>query len=154
MKHLVTAGLLGAMFAAGTIMPMTANADETMDNATVENRKMLMDGIGGAMGTLGCYLKGKCELPEPVLRNLANGIAFAAAAAPSAFEAKTMDASVKTTATDNVWTDWADFSGRFPALKDAALAMAAVAGDKSAMGAAMGDLGKSCKGCHDTYRSK
>jgi len=127
MKHLVTAGLLGAMIAAGTIMPMTANADETMDNATVENRKMLMDGIGGAMGTLGCYLKGQCELPEPVLRNLANGIAFAAGAAPSAFEPKTMDASVKTTATDNVWTDWADFSGRFPALKEAALAMAASA---------------------------
>ena len=102
MKHLVTAGLLGAMIAAGTIMPMTANADETMDNATVENRKMLMDGIGGAMGTLGCYLKGLCDLRDPVLRNLANGNAFAAGAAPSALEPQTMDASVKTTATDNV----------------------------------------------------
>ncbi|WP_430474787.1 c-type cytochrome [Thalassospira lucentensis] len=156
MKHLVTAGLLGVIFAAGAITPLTANADETMDNATVENRKMLMDGIGGAMGTLGCYLKGQCDLPDPVLRNLANGIAFAASAAPAAFEAKTMNATVKTTATEKVWTDWDDFSGRFAGLKEGAIAMAAAAaaGDKSAMGAAMGELGKSCKSCHDTYRSK
>lgn len=154
MKHLVTAGLLGAMIAAGSITPIAANADEMMDNAAVENRKMLMDGIGGAMGTLGCYLKGQCELPDGVVRNLANGIAFAATAAPSAFEPKTMDASVKTTAKENVWTDWDNFAGRFPELKEAALAMAAVAGDKSAMGAAMGDLGKNCKACHDEYRTK
>ncbi|KZB69828.1 MULTISPECIES: cytochrome c [Thalassospira] len=154
MKHLVTAGLFSAMIAAGSMMPINAFADETMDNATVQNRQMLMDGIGGAMGTLGCYLKGDCNLPDPVLRNLANGIAFAADAAPAAFEPKTMDATVKTTATDKVWSDWDDFAGRFPELKEAALAMAAAAGDKSAMGAAMGNLGKSCKGCHETYRSK
>ena len=154
MKHLVTAGLLGVIISAGAITPLTANADETMDNATVENRQMLMDGIGGAMGTLGCYLKGQCDLPDPVLRNLANGIAFAAGAAPAAFEPKTMDASVKTTATEKIWTDWDDFSGRFAVLKEGAMALAAAAGDKSAMGAAMGNLGKSCKGCHDTYRSK
>lgn len=154
MKHLVTAGLFSAMIAASTVMPVTANADEMMDNSAVQNRQMLMDGIGGAMGTLGCYLKGQCDLPDPVLRNLANGIAFAAASGPAAFEPKTMGATVKTTATEKVWSDWDDFSGRFPELKEAALAMAAAAGDKSAMGAAMGNLGKTCKGCHDTYRSK
>jgi cytochrome c556 len=154
MKHLVTAGLLGAMIAGGSMMSMTANADEMMDNATVENRKMLMDGIGGAMGTLGCYMKGQCELPDPVLRNLALGMAFAAGAAPAAFEPQTMDATTKTTADAKIWSNWDDFSGRFPALKEAALAMADAAGDKSEMGAAMGNLGKSCKGCHDEYRTK
>ena len=154
MKHLVTAGLLGAMIAAGSVMPMAANADEMMDNETVETRQMLMDGIGGAMGTLGCYLKRPYDLPDPVVRNLANGIAFAATAAPNAFEPKTMDASVKTTADEKIWSDWDGFANRFPELKKAALAMASVAGDKAAMGAAMGDLGKNCKGCHDEYRTK
>lgn len=154
MKHLVTAGMLGAMIAAGSMMSMSANADEMMDNQTVQDRQMLMDGIGGAMGTLGCYLKGKCDLPDPVVRNLANGIAYAATVAPSAFQPKTPDATVKTTATDKVWSDWDDFANQFPELKEAALAMASAAGDKSAMGAAMGNLGKSCKGCHDEYRSK
>ena len=116
MKHLVTAGLLGAMIAAGSVMPMAANADEMMDNETVETRQMLMDGIGGAMGTLGCYLKGQCDLPDPVVRNLANGIAFAATAAPNAFEPKTMDASVKTTADEKIWSDWDGFANRFPEL--------------------------------------
>lgn len=154
MKHLFTAGLLGAMIVTGTLSPMAANADEMTDNATVENRKMLMDGIGGAMGTLGCYMKGQCDLPDPVLRNLANGIAFAADAAPGAFEASTPDATVKTTANEKIWSDWDGFAKRFPEMKEAALNLAAAAGDKSAMGAAMGNLGKSCKGCHDEYRTK
>lgn len=154
MKKLLTAGLLGTIMVAGAAFPMMAQADETSDNATVENRKMLMDGIGGAMGTLGCYMKGECSLPDPVLANLAKGVAYAAGAAPAAFEAKTPDATVKTTATADVWTDWDDFAGRFPELQTAALALANAVGDKGAMGAAMGNLGKSCKGCHDKYRSK
>ena len=59
MKKLLFAGLLGTIITAGTAFPMMAQADEASDNAAVENRKMLMDGIGGAMGTLGCYMKGE-----------------------------------------------------------------------------------------------
>ena len=154
MKKLLFAGLLGTIITAGTAFPMMAQADEASDNAAVENRKMLMDGIGGAMGTLGCYMKGECTLPDPVLANLAKGIAFSAGAALAAFEPQTPDASVKTTASADIWTNWDDFSGRFPEMQQAALALADAVGDKGAMGAAMGNLGKSCKGCHDEFRTK
>ncbi|WP_296999970.1 MULTISPECIES: c-type cytochrome [unclassified Thalassospira] len=154
MKNLLTAGILGTVMFAGAAFPMMAQADETSDNALVENRKMLMDGIGGAMGTLGCFMKGQCELPDPVLANLAKGIAFSAGAAPEAFEPQTPDASVKTTASADIWSNWDDFAGRFPELQQAALALADAVGDKGAIGAAMGNLGKSCKGCHDEFRTK
>ncbi|WP_417829401.1 c-type cytochrome [Thalassospira sp.] len=154
MKKLFTAGILGTIMMASTAFPMMAQADETSDNAMVENRKMLMAGIGGAMGTLGCYMKGECSLPDPVLTNLAKGVAFAAAAAPAAFETQTPDASVKTTANANVWDNWDDFSSGFPEMEQAALALAEAVGDKGAMGAAMGNLGKTCKSCHDDFRSK
>lgn len=154
MKKLLFAGLLGTIMLTGAALPMMAHADEASDNALVENRKMLMDGIGGAMGTLGCYMKGECTLPDPVLANLAKGIAFSAGAAPAAFEPQTPDATVKTTASADIWANWDDFAGRFPEIKQAALALADAVGDKGAMGAAMGNLGKSCKACHDKYRSK
>ncbi|RCK38516.1 c-type cytochrome [Thalassospira xiamenensis] len=154
MKHFVTAGLMTASLALGLGAFGTAQADEAMDNEAVQTRQMLMDGIGGAMGTLGCYMKGQCELPDGVIRNLANGIAFSASAAPAAFEQNTAEASVKTTAKPDVWTNWDEFAGRFPEMKTAALNLAAATGDKGAMGAALGELGKSCKGCHDEYRSK
>ncbi|WP_404426004.1 c-type cytochrome [Thalassospira australica] len=154
MKHIVTAGLMTASLALGLGTFGSAQADEAMDNETVQTRQMLMDGIGGAMGTLGCYMKDECDLPDGVIRNLANGIAFSASAAPAAFEPNTTDASVKTTAKPDVWTNWDDFSGRFPVLQEAAMNLAAAAGDKGAMGAALGELGKSCKGCHDEYRTK
>lgn len=154
MKHIVTAGLMTVSLSLGLAAFGSAQADEAMSNDAVKSRQMMMDGVGGAMGTLGCYMKGECELPDPVLRNLANGIAFAASIAPGKFETNTTDASVKTTVKDEIWTDWADFSGRFPAMQQAAMKLAAAAGDKGAMGAAMGELGKSCKGCHDTYRAK
>ncbi|KJE34936.1 cytochrome C [Thalassospira sp. HJ] len=154
MKKLLTAGLLGSIMVVGAAFPMMAQADEASDNALVENRKMLMDGIGGAMGTLGCYMKGQCELPDPVLANLAKGIAFAAGSGPAAFEPQTPDASVKTTAAGDVWTNWDKFAAGFPEMQQAALALADAVGDKGAMGAAMGNLGKTCKGCHDEFRTK
>ncbi|MCC9625971.1 cytochrome c [Thalassospira sp. MA62] len=154
MKHFVTAAILGTVMVAGAAFPMMAQADEATDNATVQSRQMLMDGIGGAMGTLGCYMKGECTLPDPVLANLAKGIAFSAEASPAAFEPQTPDATVKTTAASNVWSDWEEFSDYFPQMKEAALTLASAVGDKAAMGAAMGDLGKTCKGCHDDFRTK
>jgi cytochrome c556 len=154
MKKLLFAGLLGTIMLTSAAFPMIAQADEASDNATVENRKRLMAGIGGAMGTLGCYMKGECTLPDPVVANLAKGIAFSAGAAPAAFEPQTPDASVKTTASADIWTNWDGFEARFPEMKQAALALAEAVGDKGAMGAAMGNLGKSCKGCHDEFRVK
>lgn len=61
MKHFVTAGLMTASLALGLGAFGTAQADEAMDNEAVQTRQMLMDGIGGAMGTLGCYMKGSAN---------------------------------------------------------------------------------------------
>jgi cytochrome c556 len=153
MKHFIKTALLTASLGM-TIAAMPAQADETSDNAAVQTREHMMAGIGGAMGTLGCYMKGQCDLPKGVVSLLAEGIAYSASTGPDVFKAETPDATEKTTASADIWTNWDDFSGHFPKLQENALKLAEVAGDKAAMGPIMGEMGKSCKSCHDDYRTK
>ncbi|MDP2697406.1 cytochrome c [Thalassospira sp.] len=152
MTHFLKVGILAATLGLG--LSFAAQADEATDNAATQSRQHLMSGIGGAMGTLGCYMKGECALPDPVVANLAKGVAYAASAAPGAFEIATPDATLKTTAKADIWSDWDKFAPRFAVLEENALKLAAVAGDKAAMGPLLGEVGKSCKGCHDDFRSK
>jgi cytochrome c556 len=64
------------------------------------------------------------------------------------------DQDVETRALDAVWADKADFDTKAAALVEAANATAAAAatGDQTATMAALGAMGQSCGGCHDTYR--
>lgn len=153
MKHFIKTALLTASLGL-TLAAMPAQADETSDNATVETREHMMAGIGGAMGTLGCYMKGECDLPKGVVHLLAEGIAFSASTGPDVFKTATPDATQKTTASADIWTDWDNFADHFPKLQENALKLAEVAGDKSAMGPIMGEMGKLCKDCHDNFRTK
>ncbi len=62
----------------------------------------------------------------------------------------------ETHALPTVWSDKAGFAAAGQAA-DAAydkLAVAAGSGDMAAVGAAFGDVGKSCGGCHTKYRAK
>lgn len=62
----------------------------------------------------------------------------------------------KSKALPAVWENWDDFKGRFDA--DAATAQlmlaAAMAGDTAGYVAAVDEIGKSCGGCHMTYRAR
>jgi cytochrome c556 len=50
-----------------------------------------------------------------------------------------------------IWSDAEGFKAKFADMETAALAMVGAA-DAAAVGAAMGAIGGSCKGCHETYR--
>ncbi|MFT4519129.1 MAG: cytochrome c556 [Halioglobus sp.] len=61
-----------------------------------------------------------------------------------------------TRAKPEIWENKADFEAKMDDMKKAAFALqAAVAtGDKDSIGKAVGAAGKSCKSCHDEYKSK
>ncbi len=61
-----------------------------------------------------------------------------------------------TRALPSVWQDKAKFDAAAIALKTAAdnLAVAAGSGDMAAIGAAAGEVGKACGGCHESFRKK
>lgn len=61
----------------------------------------------------------------------------------------------KTRALPKIWDDMTGYGEKAAAFKEAAANMASVAGGgKEAMAPAVGQLGGTCKGCHDTYRAK
>ncbi|RCK44473.1 cytochrome C [Thalassospira profundimaris] len=153
MKRFVKIALLTATLGVSAAA-VPAQADEAGDNAAVQSRQHMMAGLGGAMGTLGCYMKGECNLPKGVVHLLAEGIAYSASTGHDVFKPETPAATEKTEAKADIWANWDDFAGHFPKLEENALKLADVAGDKAAMGPIMAEMGKSCKGCHDDYRSK
>lgn len=62
----------------------------------------------------------------------------------------------KTRALPEIWTKPTEFKAAIKMFSDAApkLQAAANAGDVAAIKAAFGDVGKSCKNCHDQFRAK
>jgi cytochrome c556 len=61
-----------------------------------------------------------------------------------------------TRAKPEIWSNKADFESKFEDLKAASLALqsAVAAGDRKAIAAEIAATGKSCKACHDEYKSK
>lgn len=117
----------------------------------VEYRQHTMAAVGGHMQAIADILRGKVahvgHLPTH-----ANAMADLAAIAPTLFP----PGSDGGDALPAVWEDAADFKAKLDAFKAAAdgFKAAAASGDMAATGAALRDLGQSCKGCHDSYRAE
>ena len=91
-----------------------------------------------------------------VIRTSAATIAKMAPLVPSWFPAGTGPDVGKTEAKAEIWQKPEDFAAKSRTFRDAAVAFdaAAKAGDMTAIKARFGDLGKSCKACHDLYREE
>lgn len=61
----------------------------------------------------------------------------------------------ETRAKAEIWANWADFEAKTKALDDASglLTNAVASNDVAAIKTAMGEVGKSCKACHEAYRA-
>jgi cytochrome c556 len=62
----------------------------------------------------------------------------------------------ETHAKAEIWSDWADFQAKHKAFDDATAELVSIAGgpDADAIKAAAMKVGGTCKGCHDTYKTK
>ena len=111
--------------------------------------------IGDAMKVITRELKS--ENPNlAAVRTGAQTIATLAPQVPSWFPAGTGPDIGKTEARAEIWQRPEDFSAKAEALEQAAMRFetAAQGTDVDAMRAAHGDLGKTCKACHDLYREE
>ncbi len=121
----------------------------------IETRKATMKAVGGAFGGVMVKMV-KGEIPY-------DAAAAKAAAATIVEKANGFDVAAlfpkgsetggDTTASPKIWADMAGFKAGMEKFKVAAAAQAPNA-DKGLdqLKAAVGELGKSCKGCHDEYR--
>ena len=114
-----------------------------------------MEQIGKSFKLAGRSLKsGAPDLA--VVRSSASTITRLAARTSSWFPAGTGPNVGKTGAKPEIWQKPADFIAKDAALRQAAAAFdaAAKSGDMAAIQARFGDLGKTCKACHDSYRNE
>lgn len=125
--------------------------------AVLKNRQATMKEQSADLQNIKAYIDGKGDLAK----------AKAAAADLTQTTAKIPDLFPPGTGGPNptgdyvakpvIWTDWNKFieAQRAAALKANALVVALNGGDKAAIEAAFGDLGKNgCGGCHTTFREK
>jgi len=145
LKTVVQAASLAAV--SLVLMAGMANAG---DKETVEYRKNQMAVLGGHMGSLVAIVKGEVPFTDD-LGYHADGLAAAAPKVIPVFETEAM--TDKSNALPDIWKDWPTFEKAALNLEKTskALAAAAATGNQSAIGAALEDMGKSCKGCHDDF---
>ncbi len=145
LKMLLLAGLASVSFASG---PLLANDAE----AVIKYRKAVYTSMKGHMGAIVGVMKGRLTDYEGHLADHAAAIGNAARIIPALFPEGSDQGD--TDAKSNIWSDRAGFEEAAQRLEAASqeLLTAAQSGDMRAVGKAVGQVGGSCKGCHDTYR--
>jgi cytochrome c556 len=123
--------------------------------ALMKQRHENYERIGDAMKVVSRELKGDSPDLDQVRAN-ADVIAALAPQIPGWFPAGTGPDVGKTEAKAEIWQKPDDFRAKAAAFNSAAQAFQAAArgSDVGAIKAAHGNLGKSCKACHDLYREE
>ncbi|MDG5496430.1 cytochrome c [Niveispirillum sp. BGYR6] len=140
---LVAAGVLSAGVAVAAQDPL----------AVVDARKTELKKAGGAMKAIGAFLKeGKGTVAD--VQAGAATIEGVSKAFPGWWPTGTAIGVGESEAKPNIWENMDDFKAKTVAFQTASaeLVTAAAGGDKAAIGAALGKVGGTCKGCHETYR--
>jgi cytochrome c556 len=121
----------------------------------IETRKATMKAVGGAFGgVLVKMVKGETPYDAAAAKAAAATIVEKANAFDvAAFYPKGTETGGDTSASPKIWADMAGFKSGVEKFRVAAAAQAPNA-DKGLdqLKAMVGELGKSCKGCHDEYR--
>ena len=138
---------------AGTLAPAPANKEAALK--LMNDRHENMESIGDATKAAGRTLKS----PAPdlaVIRSTAATYTKLAPQVASWFPPGTGPDVGKTDALPAIWEKPQDFQQKARDFQGAVKAFdaAAKSGDMPAINKAFGDVGKSCKACHDPYRAK
>jgi cytochrome c556 len=148
--------LLAAMaaFLIFTSVPGLAQSDEDIDRIT-RYRQSIMTIVGANMGPLADMAKGTVEWDAAAVARYSADLAAAANLdIIRGFPAGS--GTRQTRAKAGIWNNIDDFRKRLDEFGAAAgeLAQVAAGGERKPTMEALGALGKSCKGCHDEYKSK
>lgn len=139
-----------------TLVAGAAFAGGHAGNPAVSARKAHMNLYSFNLGTLGAMAKGEVEYDAAKAAGAANNIAALAALDQSGYwlpGTSTDELGDQTRALPAIWQEGSKAGEIGASFAEAAVALAAVAGDgKDAMAAAMGAVGTGCSDCHKGYR--
>ncbi|WP_028469867.1 c-type cytochrome [Neptunomonas japonica] len=148
MKKIYAIGLAVTVLTGSNL----ALADKVED--AIEYRQGVFKTIKWNFGPMAGMVKGKIDFDATEFSRRADLVAVLAKMPGEGF----IDGSDMgdTDAKSEIWENKAEFDKGMDALAEnaAALAVAAQSGDMSVIKPAFGQLGKTCKGCHDDFREK
>lgn len=160
MKNLYKSGLVVAVAAVSAValaQGVTPAKSAAEAGTAIEARKALFKDIKDTYEPLTAMLKRQRELDTAVIAKNAARLSELAGRIPGAYTVDTRQfKDVKTDALDGIWASQADFRAKSEAFGKAAANAATVAGsgDKAGSLKAVAEIGKTCGGCHDSYKTK
>lgn len=151
MKKTIAAGCL-ALCTLGATSALAA--DEAAN--VIKYRQNVMKTIGGNIGAIVGVVKGEVSYTGNVAAH-ARGINEMSKLITGAFPKGTDNKMASDTrALPTIWEDWPKFEAAAKALESASANMIQIAeaGDPSAFGGALQEVGKACGGCHKPFRAE
>jgi len=147
---------------AGMLLVLSASllaADEGPHDKAIKARQAMFQLYGFNIGILSAMAKGKRDYDADIAVEAATNLQAAANLGQSQFwpqgSDNQTDGNARTRALPEIWTTFPAITEKADALKVATAALVPVAGNGlDALKGAMGDVGASCKGCHDDYRAE
>ncbi|WP_026374604.1 c-type cytochrome [Aestuariibacter salexigens] len=154
MRKLASVAACAAVLVSGMAIAQPAANQKQADTA-VQFRQALLQLVRSNVGAIGAMNKG--QIPFDTAQMEKNGLRLEQLSLMMAdyFTLDTREFDTDTEALDKIWEKGADFQSKIDALTSAGqgLQSAAKSGDESQYKAAIGDVFKSCKGCHDIYKA-
>jgi len=142
------------LFAGTAIVVMTAAAASWAAMDPTATRKAVMKNNGAAMGALVKMAKGEAPF-EANAANLAVRVLYNGSIGYTGLFPAGTETGGDTEASPKIWEDMAGFEAKSEALSAATAAVIATPiTDLDGVKAALGAIGKTCQGCHETYRIK
>ena len=132
-----------------------AQAQQAKPEEVLALRKGVYQVIRASFGPLAGFADGKVQLDAAKAQLLGTRLAAVAPMAAEVFPTDS-DFVAGSKAKPEIWSKPADFKAKMDAFQTAAakLADAAKAGNLEAVKAAVPDVGKACKACHEDFREK
>lgn len=144
----VTASLFGSLWAG------SASAQFAKPEEAVKYRQAAFTLMGSHMGRMQPVIKGQASFDAAAVKANVAVLKTLSALPWAGFTADSKSAT--SSAKPDVWSDAAGFKAAQDKFNDAMTKLSAAAdgGDLEKIRVAYGDVGASCKACHDSYRVK
>ncbi|HKK30596.1 MAG TPA: cytochrome c [Alphaproteobacteria bacterium] len=146
--------MIRALFPAAALAACLASPALADADAAIKYRQNAMKAVGSQIGSIVAILKGEVDNKAALAQHAAlMGAVTSTAITIPAFEPNTAGVdSRETTATANIWTEWAKFGEGLLAMEKAGQAVAVAGADVTFD--EIKELGATCKACHDDFREK
>jgi cytochrome c556 len=123
----------------------------------IEGRQAYMSILGYNVGILGAMTRGKMDYDADLAQAVAKNLSLAAQMNNGTMwpQGSDMGSNDNTVTKADLWANFADAGAYLSDLTDATQTLEMEAGKGlDSLNAAMGDVGKTCSGCHKQFRAK